>query len=86
MKPKDFYLIVEGYNKRLADEHEIGRRLAYFVYAPHSSESLTYESFARKYWPLHTDVFNDDDKLKRLKERLEKLKNGSRATSDRDKG
>ena len=84
MKPKEFYLIVEGYNKRLADEHEISRRLAYFVYAPHSKDALTYPQFCRKYYPLHTDDFGDQDRVKRLRERLEreKQKNGSRATSD----
>ena len=84
MKPKDFYLFIEGYNKRLSDQHEMSRRVAFFVYAPQVKESLTYQQFCKKYYPLHTDDFGDDDRLKRLRERLEreKLKNGSRAVTD----
>jgi hypothetical protein len=83
MLPRDFYQFIEGYNKRLIDEHEIARRQAYFMLAPHLSKPITIGQFYKEYWPLPGDNIEENNRQERLKARLKQLKeNGSRATTD----
>lgn len=83
MLPRDFYQFVEGYNKRLTDQHEISRRMAYFSIAPHLSKAINMGQFFKDYWPLPGDEKVQNTRLERLKEKLKRLKeNGSRATTD----
>jgi hypothetical protein len=83
MAPADFYQFIEGYNKRLIDKHDIARRQAYFMLAPHLSKPMNIGQFYKEYWPLPDDKFEDNSRQKRLQEKLKRLKeNGSRATTD----
>ena len=83
MLPRDFYQFVEGYNKKLTDQHEISRRIAYFSVAPHLSKNMNMGQFFNEYWPLPSDVNEQNTRAQRLKEKLKRLKeNGSRATTD----
>lgn len=84
MLPRDFYQFVEGYNKRLTDQHEISRRIAYFSVAPHLSKAMNMGQFFNEYWPLPGDVDEQNTRAQRLKEKLKRLKeNGSRATTNK---
>ena len=76
MKPKDFVMWVNGYNERLIDQHEIARRQSYFVLATQSSKPITMEKFFKDYWPLPGD--KPKQISDRLKQRLEKIRNGGR--------
>ena len=76
MKPVDFYQFIEGYNKRLIDEHEIARRQAYFAIAPHLKQGVTMKQFFRDSWPLPTDEIKISESLR---EKYERLKNGRRS-------
>jgi hypothetical protein len=87
MLPRDFYQFIEGYNKRLIDEHEIARRQAYFMLAPHLSKPMTIGQFYKEYWPLPDDKIEENTRQKRLLDKLKRLKeNGSRATTDTSTG
>ena len=83
MKPADFYQFIEGYNKRLIDKHDIARRQAYFMIAPHLSKPINMAQFYKEYWPLPNDSFEENSRQKRLLDKLKKLKeNCSRTTPD----
>jgi hypothetical protein len=83
MKPKDFVLFIEGYNSRVLQMHEVGRRQSYFIVATQSSKPLTMQQFNKQYWPLPGDGEGDKGRTERLKERLKRLKeNGSRGVAD----
>jgi hypothetical protein len=87
MQPIDFYQFIEGYNKRLIDGHEIARRQAYFMLAPHLSKPLTIGQFYKEYWPLPDDQIEENTRQKRLQDKLKRLKeNGSRAITDTGTG
>jgi hypothetical protein len=85
MKPKDFVLWVQSYNERLIEQHEIARRQAYFMLAPHMDKPITMEKFYSDYWPLPGEINQKKEKEKRLIERLKRT-NGSRTNEDRDSG
>ncbi len=82
MRPVDFYQFIEGYNKRLLDQHEIARRQAYFMLAPHLSKPINIGQFYKEYWPLPGDSFEENSRQKRLLDKLKKLKENGRATPD----
>jgi hypothetical protein len=83
MKPNDFYQFIEGYNKRLIDHHEIARRQAYFMLAPHLSKPMNMGQFYKTYWPLPEDTFEENSREKRLMEKLKRIKeNGRRGSQD----
>lgn len=83
MKPADFYEFINGYNKRIIDQHDIARRQAYFMLAPHLSKPINMGQFFKEYWPLPGDKIEEDTRQKRLLDKLKRLKeNGSRATPD----
>jgi hypothetical protein len=83
MLPKDFVLLIEGYNQRVMQQHEIGRRQAYFTLAPQLSKPMTMQQFFKQYWPLPGDSEGDKGRTERLKERLKRLKeNGSGRVAD----
>jgi hypothetical protein len=82
MRPVDFYQFIEGYNKRLLDQHEIARRQAYFMLAPHLSKPMNIGKFYKEYWPLPGDSFEENSRQKRLLDKLKKLKENGRATPD----
>jgi hypothetical protein len=87
MVPADFYQFIEGYNKRLIDQHDIARRQAYFMIAPHLSKPMNVGQFFKEYWPLPDDKIEENTRQKRLQDKLKRLKeNGSRATSDTSTG
>ncbi len=83
MKPSDFYQFIEGYNKRLIDQHEIARRQAYFTIAPHLSKQLNLSQFYKNYWPLPDDKIEENSREKRLMDKLKRLKeNGGRGSQN----
>jgi len=83
MVPADFYQFIEGYNKRLIDQHDIARRQAYFMIAPHLSKPMNVGQFFKEYWPLPDDKIEENTRQKRLQDKLKRLKeNGSRTTTD----
>ena len=87
MKPKDFYQFIEGYNKRLIDGHEIARRQAYFMIAPHLGKPMNIGQFYKEYWPLPDDNIEENTRQQRLLNKLKKLKeNGSRTITDTSTG
>lgn len=87
MLPVDFYMFIEGYNKRLLDNHEIARRQAYFMLAPHLSKPINIGQFYKEYWPLPGDNFEENSRQKRLLDKLKRLKeNGSRTTTNTSTG
>lgn len=78
MKPKDFILFVEGYNRRVLDMAELLRihsfRVAQF------EKPVTYDQYKSKYWPLPGDDDNGQRK-QRLIDKLKRIKNNGNGRS-----
>lgn len=65
--------MIQGYNSRLIDLHDIARRQAYFSIAA-SGSKVTPQKFNSDYWPLPGEVEEKTSKTKRLLDMLKKEK------------